>query len=72
MSRLSPANRQGLQGQPIQVEEPMTPDEGRQNNTENGMDETPEECDHFAHQIDTDWTSWRYCPQCGEKLKEND
>ena len=36
----------------------MTPDEG----------ETPEECDHFAHQIDTDWTSWHYCPKCGEKL----
>ena len=50
----------------------MTPDEGRQNNTENGKDETPEDCDHFAHQIDTDWTSWRYCPKCGEKLEEND
>ena len=50
------------------TKEPMTSDEGRQNNTENGIDETPEECDHFAHSIDTDWTSWHYCPKCGEKL----
>jgi len=39
-----------------------------QNNTENGVDETPEDCDHFAHEIDTDWTTWHYCPKCGERL----
>ena len=27
----------------------MTSDEGRQNNTENGIDETPEECDTVKH-----------------------
>jgi len=50
------------------TKEPMTPDKGRQNNTENGKVETPEDCDHFAHEIDTDWTTWNYCPKCGEKL----
>ena len=27
----------------------MTPDEGRQNNTENGMDGTPDDCDTVKH-----------------------
>jgi len=37
-----------------------------QNDTENEQVES--ECDHFAHEIDTDWTTWHYCPQCGKKL----
>ena len=27
----------------------MTPDEGRRNDTENGMDETPDDCDTVKH-----------------------
>jgi len=37
-----------------------------QNDTEN--EEVEPECDYFAHEIDADWTTWHYCPKCGEKL----
>ena len=54
----------------------MTPDEVRQNNTENGIVETPEECDHrVVAWFTVSFVEWLieqgyfvYCPKCGEKL----